>query len=72
MIRSSVIGERGLEGEEKMKWLMFAAAILVSCITTYSCASKCVTVPPPGGLSYDETGEQDKQADRDDGYKTGG
>ena len=55
-----------------MKWLMFAAVILVCSMMTYSCASKCVTVPPPGGLSYDETSEQDKQADEDDGYRTGG
>ena len=41
-----------------MKRLMCAAVMLVFCITAYSCATKCVTVPPPGGFSYDEPGEK--------------
>jgi hypothetical protein len=28
--------------------------MLILSLTAYSCATKCVTEPPPGGFTYDE------------------
>jgi hypothetical protein len=42
-----------------MKRLILAAMLLVFCVAAYSCAYKCVTVPPPGGYSYGRTVEKE-------------
>jgi hypothetical protein len=52
------------KGEAKMTRLILLAMMLVSCMTAYSCASKCVSIPPPGGYSYDHTTEKNEQGER--------
>lgn len=37
-----------------MKRLMITAMILAAAMSVYSCSTKCVSNPPPGGYSYDE------------------
>lgn len=37
-----------------MKRLAIAAIMIALLMGAYSCATKCVTEPPPGGFSYDE------------------
>lgn len=44
-----------------MNRLMLITMLLVFGVTAYSCASKCVTVPPPGGYSYGRGAEQGEQ-----------
>jgi hypothetical protein len=44
-----------------MNWLMLVAMLLAFGVTAYSCASKCVTVPPPGGYSYGQGTERGEQ-----------
>jgi hypothetical protein len=46
------------KGERRRKRLILAATMLVFCLTLYSCAYKCVTVPPPGGYPYGQPGEK--------------
>jgi hypothetical protein len=52
------------KGEAKMTRLILAAMILATCVTAYSCASKCVSTPPAGGYSYDSTTEKSEQGER--------
>ncbi len=44
-----------------MKQITLVLVAVAICLLVYSCASKCVIVPPPGGLSYDQTLEKDQQ-----------
>jgi hypothetical protein len=49
---------------KKMKRLVIAAMIMALGMAGYSCASKCVSVPPPGGYSYDQAPERGEEGEK--------
>jgi hypothetical protein len=50
--------------EGNVKRLIVAALVCLLTLSSYSCAYKCVTVPPPGGYSYGQAAEKGEQGDK--------